>query len=403
MPTTPPTRDSAPRAGTDASWAGAARFLEGRVPPGLRVVAPSGFQPLLGPLAEPDPAALPDWAVVAVAAPGTVPPRLVRRLLAETTPVYANEGYVVFARRPTFGLANMRDTVPVRRLAETAAAEEASAAPAGPTLLEASTPKASAPPEAAMVPTALSASPGIPRGGLSPEALAQQVPVPPARSLPPPSVVLPSPEPVTTPAAPPQPPAEPAPPAAEPAAPPTDEAWGTLPARVAALLAPAAGLRVAAIGPAARRLAEAALPPSAVLAAAGEGSPEGAFDAVLLLPQPGTAGPETALAARLLRPGGRVLAVAENAESLGRRLAAALGRAPGPPGLPAAALRGAVHAAGLAPLRLDGHALDPWRATSDAPPEGLAPQDPAAALLEEAGEAAGPRHAAWLLFLAAKA
>ncbi|WP_159348470.1 hypothetical protein [Roseomonas harenae] len=69
-------------------------------------------------------------------------------------------------------------------------------------------------------------------------------------------------------------------------------------------------------------------------------------------------------------------------------------------GISAAALRGALHAAELLPLRLEGHSLDTWRATADAPPAGLAADDAASALLEEAGEAAGPRHAAWLLCLA---
>jgi len=443
MPNVTSPRDSASETGAGTAWAGAARFLEGRVSPGLRAVGPEAFRALLGPLSEPDPAVLPDWAVVPVLPPRPVPASLVRRLLAEATPVFANDGYVVFARRPTFGLPDLRDTGPVRRLAETSLTDDeperapappratggpALGPPSGPTLLEASTPKAAAPPEAAMTPIDTRPAPGIPRGSLTPEALALQVPVPLAQPKATAPIILPPLE------APGQPRAEPALPAAPPAppvpipapavpppsiqvaeppaprsAPPADETApppprGTLPDRVAALLAheAGAGLRVATIGPDARRLAEAALPAPAILTPAAEDSPEGGFDAVLLLPGPGAAGPEMTLAARLLRPGGHALAVAENAGSLGRRLAAALGRPPGPPGLRASALRGAAHAAGLVPLRLDGHLLDPWRATADAPPEGLAPHDPASALLEEAGAAAGPRHAAWLLLLSRK-
>jgi hypothetical protein len=178
-------------------------------------------------------------------------------------------------------------------------------------------------------------------------------------------------------------------------------AWGALPARVAALLGDCAGRRVG-VGPDAAGLARASLPPSALQSDLAPALPDGVLDAALLHPTQDSLADELAEAARALRPGGLALVVAENAESLGRRLAAALGRPAGPPGLAAAAIRGALHAAGLVPLRLDGHSLDAWRATADTPPPGLAPHEPAAALLEEAGGAAGPRHAAWILLLARK-
>lgn len=450
MPQTPSADDPA----ADPAWAGTARFLEGRVPPGLRIVAPDSFASLLGTPAEPDPAILPDWAVV----PATdgPPVALIRRLLAETTPVYANDGYVVFARRPTFGLADMRSAGPVRALAERAASDPpprpsppaatpvlAAAtvpppppAPA-PSFLEASPPRAIRTPEAAMTPIQAPRAADIPRSTLPPEALALQVLAP--RPEPAVEPQRPAPPPLPAAAAPAIPPRAPQPDAARPAAPeaprPAEAAssvlkvsrpappvaappvapelpppvrtvgggtgWGALPARVAALLGDVIGRRVAT-GRDADGLAAASLPSSALLSNLAPGLPDGTFDAALLRPTPDLLAPELAEAARALRPGGLALVVAENAESLGRRLAAALGRPAPPPGLVAATIRGAVHAAGLVPLRLDGHSLDSWRATAEAPPAGLAPSDPAAALLEEAGEAAGPRHAAWILLLARK-
>ncbi|MCR0982112.1 hypothetical protein [Roseomonas populi] len=468
MSQTHPADDSA-----EPAWAGAARFLEGRIPPGGRVIAPESFARLAGALSAPDPENIPDWAVIRTATAGSLPPGLLRRLLAETTPVFANEGYVVFARRPTFGLADMRNAPAVRALAD-GAALGAPFTPPGPTLLEASQPKASAPPEAGMVPIAPPRAPDIPRANLPPEALALQVPAPapradrPAFPLPrpftapePPPGFAPPQQPAAAPPEPPRlfpvpaaantppvprlfavPPAQPvvppepasfAPPAAppEPAsllAPPPAPAWpvppperatpevppasapaatlpsgtaprGTLPARVAALLGTGAGRRVALLGADARGLA-AALDPAALVSDA-EGQPDACFDLLLLAPGEASLAGAAADAARLLRPGGLLLIVAENTESLGRRLAAALGR-PAPAGLSASTIRGALHAAGLVPERLEGHALDTWRATADLPPPGLAPGDPASALLEDAASTMDPRHAAWLLFLARK-
>ncbi|HEY8612218.1 MAG TPA: hypothetical protein VIL69_13090 [Roseomonas sp.] len=404
----------------DPAWTGAARFLEGRVPPGLRVVAPGSFAPVLGALAEPDPAALPDWAVVATGAPNALPHALLRRLLAETTPVYANEGYVVFARRPTFGLADMRNAAPVRALADGTAADLAPSLspPPGPSFLNASLPRATEPPEAAMAPLVPPRAPGIPRATLPPEALALQVPLSAQRAgpaMPPATPPLPRPTVPPLPAAappnvspaleipPPAPPAS-APDLRRPApAPASGTGWGNLPARVTSLLGTGAGLRVVALGAAgAAGLATGSLASSALVSEAADDLPASAFDAALILPASTSIAAELAMATRLLRPGGLALLIAENADSLGRRLTAALGRPAATPGLTATAIRGALHATGLIPLRLEGHSLDAWRATSESPPTGLAPADPAAALLEEVGEAAGPRHAAWLLFLARK-
>jgi hypothetical protein len=407
----------------DPAFTGAARFLEGRIPPGLRVVAPDIFAPLLGTLSAPDAEPLPDWAVVATG--GAQPLPLLRRLLAETTAVYANDGYIVFARRPTFGLADMRNAGPVRALAErvrTAGAETPATPPApqpGPTFLEASVPKADHPPEAAMSPVTPPRAPDIPRAALPPEAMALQIPRPPGMEaapapaaprpvpLPLPAAAPPrlapstaprlAPAPVTAPAVPPEPDAHPA-----PAPEPRTAGWGTLPARVLGLLGPAAGQRVAGFGSAAPGLAAAAFASSALFADGSEPLPASSQDLALLLPGTASLASDLAAAAQALRPGGLALVVAENQESLGRRLAAALGRPGVAPGLTAAAIRGAIQAAGLLPQRLEGHSLDPWRATADTAPPGLDSADPAAALLEEAGEAAGPRHAAWLLFLARK-
>ena len=151
----------------------------------------------------------------------------------------------------------------------------------------------------------------------------------------------------------------------------------------------------------AMEMALASLPPATMLFNGAEELPESCLDAALLLPGD-AAGVEAARLARLLRPGATALVLVENADSLGRRLAQALGRATVPTGTTAEALRGAAHAAGLVPLHLEGYSLDTWRATADAPPHGLGPMDAAAALLEEAGQDAGPRHAAWLILLLRK-
>ncbi|WP_043831324.1 hypothetical protein [Muricoccus aerilatus] len=556
------------------SWAGVTRFLEGRIPPGGKVVAPDALAAVLGPLSPPDPADLPDWAVVSLAEADALPPALLRRLLAETTPVFADDAHVVFARRPTFGLPNLRGAAAVRSLAARPA--DKLPAPKGVGLPTATPPGAGRPafpPALGLPPAAPGHPPGLPLGRpplpaslpprpvpFAPSAPAEErfapepppfpapgveerfetipppfdpppfpapsaeerfVPVPPpfpaptteersqpepppfelpplpspvaeehpasvpvpldaphlaappaaveaaALSAPPP--VLPTaaapaeadrsaphplalepaalPHPVTAAKKPPaiEPPpaptgAEPAAPAVEPVPAPNDPppaptppagpparipaapasppqpalnappskggpGWGGLPLRVGALLGPLHGRRVGAAGAhangTAMALAAASLPPAAMLFSAAGDLPEAALDAALLLAEDAP-GAEAARIARLLRPGGLALLVAENAGSLGRRLAAALGRPVPPGGSTAEALRGAAHAAGLQPLRLEGHLLDAWRATADAPPYGLGPMDAAAALLEEAGQDAGPRHAAWLLLLARK-
>ena len=360
-------------AAPDPDRASLARFLEGRIPPGLRVVAPDSLASLLGELSPPDPAALPDWAVLRVPEAKGFPIALLRRLLTETTPVFANAAFVVFARQPTFGLTNQRNAGPVRILAEQAAGER----PAMPPREEEQAPDEPRP----------RVSPP-PRSGLP---AAERPRLPSAR---PPDAAPPAAGPEAKPAS-----AGASPP---PALRPTPQAvagWGGMPARVAALLGDAAGRRVAALGRGALDLAAASLPPATPVSDGAAGLPEACFDAALVLP-PDAAPAPFAEAARLLRPGGTAIVVAENAGSLGRRLAVALGRAVPPGGASAAALRGAAHAAGLVPIHLEGHSLDTWRATAEAPPPGLDPAEPAAALLEEAGQDAGPRHAAWLILLA---
>jgi hypothetical protein len=448
MPQTTPDIGGTDDVNTDPAWSATARFLEGRVQAGMCVVAPEEFVPVVGPLSSPEPGTPPDWAVVSLQDPDTLPRPLLRLLLAETTPVYANDRYVVFARRPTFGLADMRSSPSVRMLGEYATspvqppaprlpetgqpggAQPPEAAMAPLTVPQApSIPRATLPPEAAMAPLSVPQAPSIPRATLSPEAAMAPLSVPQAPSIPratlppealglslPPRAALPT----SLPPRPTVPPAEPVPPAAfeppagspTPAPPPGTEphlakhptAWGGLPARVAFMLGEGRGERVVTLGGAG--LATAALAASALISEGSEALPELSFDRAILLPQGHEAATDLAtklaLAARLLRSGGTALVVAENAASLGRRLAAALGRPPAPGGITEAAIRGALQAAGLMPLRLEGHSLDAWRATADAPPPGLSDTDPAAALLDEAGEAAGPRHAAWLLFLARK-
>lgn len=395
MPDTSPGGDHA----SNPARTGAARFLEGRIPPGQTVIAPMEFEAVTGPLTPPDPAVLPDWAVVAIAEAGALPGALLGRLLAGTTPVYADEGYVVFARRPTFGLADLRNTAPVRALADAAASGSAPPPLAGPGAAEASAPGSALPPEAAIMPSAPPRAPEIPKAILPPEALALRVPPVRQADAPAPPPMPPGVLEVPRIPVPPTPALKPEPPPSNAAVAPARGAagWGGLPARIALLLGEAAGRRVAAIGHS-QDLAAAALPPSALISTEGSQLPPACFDLAAAEPP----ARQLAEAARLLRPGGLVLAIAENADSLGRRLAAALGRPAATPGLTAAALRGAAQAAGLLPLRLEGHSLDAWRAHSDAPPAGLLPDAPAAALLEEAGEAAGPRHAAWLLLLARK-
>ncbi len=98
-------------------------------------------------------------------------------------------------------------------------------------------------------------------------------------------------------------------------------AWGGLPARIAELLGDCAGRRVAAFG--GTGLAAASLAASALVSDAAQDLPEACFD-VAILTADGSLAADAARAARLLRPGAQVLAVVENADSLGRRLAAAL-------------------------------------------------------------------------------
>lgn len=538
------------------SWAGVTRFLEGRIPPGGKVVAPDALAAVLGPLSPPDPAELPDWAVVSLAEADALPPALLRRLLAETTPVFSDDAHVVFARRPTFGLPNLSGAAAVRSLAARpagnppasrgeglpaaappgagrpafppglghppAAPGHPPAPPLGRPPLPASLPPRpvpfAAPPFAPPAPAEERVSPvpspfdpppfptpgaeervaPVPPPFPAPTAAEPSQPAPPPFGLPPlptpaadehraslpapvdappieaaPAVeeadppilpaatppvaanhsasqprmldsaallppVTPTEEPPTIdalpsavesyPAAPPRepapnnPPTAPNPPAGRPArvhaapapspqpvpeAPPSmgGPGWGGLPLRIGALLGPLQGRRIGAAGVhangTAMALAAASLPPAAMLFSAAGDLPEAALDAALLLAEDAP-GAEATRIASLLRPGGLALLVAENAGSLGRRLAAALGRPVPPGGSTAEALRGAAHAAGLQPLRLEGHSLDTWRATADAAPYGLGPMDAAAALLEEAGQDAGPRHAAWLLLLARK-
>ena len=455
--------------GQDPGLARVGRFLEGRVTRGQTIVAPASLAPLPGDAHRPQGDDLPDWAVVAVDHAGALPGPLLKRLLAETTAVFAEEGHVVFARRPTFGLQDLRDSAAVRSLASPPA-QHPSRPLVAPAMPEARPGRGGSPSEASPLPGPAA---GLPRA-LPPSRAPLPAPSAPGRALPrkdAPSAAPSAPAPVEElsgagpamkPPATPDGPADGAPPSAltvalvpAPAAAPESApapapgldlatanaaptvgvevgqaapspipgadlpagevtygtpslggtGWGGLPARLAALLGPMAGWRVAALGQGAdgtaMDLAAAALPPGAMLFNGVEDLPEGCLDAALLLP--GTAlGAEAARLARLLRPGGVALLVAENAGSLGRRLAAAMGRATVVAGTDATALRGAVHAAGLVPLRLEGHSLDIWRATADAPPRGLGPMDAGAALLEEAGAEAGPRHAAWLLFLARK-
>ena len=101
---------------------------------------------------------------------------------------------------------------------------------------------------------------------------------------------------------------------------------------------------------------------------------------------------------RCLAPSGCLLIVAENAASLGRRLAVAAGR-PVAGGVSLGTLLAALRAAGLRPLHAEGHSLDPWRAWADAAPAHQAAGVGAAAL-DEAGRAAGPDHAAVLIVVA---
>jgi hypothetical protein len=450
----------------DPAWVGAARFLEGRVPGGMRVVAPGSFAGVVGPLAPPRWTALPDWAVVNKGRLEEFQPALLRLLLAQATPVYANEAYVVFARRPTFGLTDQSNSAHVQSLVERVATlgSGPSISPSGtpaPTMIEASIPKANRPPEVGLMPLAHPQAPDTPRGAVLPEALARAAS--PSTAAPAPALPSSTPPPARdrtapTPAAPPPRLEQPAPADAgsgalpravapvpargealapprredpaqpsvqEPNIPPAPSApsrpgasasitmhgtapaqgsgaasshWGGLPARVAALLGDGAGRRVVEFGRGG--LAAASLAASAMVSDGANGLPDDCFDLALLLPDDiASLEHGTAEAARLLQAGGLALVVAENAGSLGRRLAAALGRHP-TGGLAAAEIRDTLRAAGLVPLRLEGFSLDAWRASADAPPSGLAASDPAATWLEAAGRDAGPEHAAKLLFLA---
>ncbi|WP_426957786.1 hypothetical protein [Muricoccus radiodurans] len=401
-------------------------FLSGRIPAGARVATPARIRVLLGDVTPPDASALPDWAVVDRDRPDELPLPLLRQLLAQSTPVYVNEAFVVFARRRTFGLTDQRDTPEIQALAARIAGL-GSAAPLpspAPTLVDASAPASAVPLEApsasdtaarpspsfeeASSPLAAPSSMGIPDAGLlpssrpillPPEALAVPRSVAPPLASPeppsPPCRLTVEPAAVTSPAAPPRPtlPAA-SPPWASGAAPPLPG----LPARVAALLGACPARDTAVIGNGA--LAE-ALPAGATVRPFEPGAPlpAGAFDLVLLAdPGPDDLAAALAETHRLLRAEGVLLVITENADSLGRRLARTVGReARG--GLSAARLRAALRAASFRPVLLEGFSLDTWRAEADTAPPALL-NDTAGALLEQAGRDAGPDHAAQLLLLA---
>ncbi len=433
---------------SDPAWSAAARFLEGRIAPGQRVTAPPAFARLTGPLAPPDAATLPDWAVIHKGELDAVPAPLLRQLMAQSTPVFANDVFVIFARRPTFGLTNQRGSVHVNALVERLASLGAS----DPRPVPPSPPAAGSPPSAApsspppwasapMAPAPPPPSPGAAPGWGGVPSAAPPAPVPgaadtPSWALPPPAGDRPAwasaptgmpratPASRATPAAPPVWPASPAPVATGDAGPPRP--FGGMPPEAAALRggtpsvgderpaptnrsAPVASgtlaTRLAAMlpGPAPRHAAElggGGLATEAFPAATV--SPEGANDAVVLrVTDVGAMGPGIEAGLRRLGPSGHLLVVAENAASLGRRLARGAGR-PTTGGVTLADLLAALRAAGLRPARAEGHSLDAWRAWSDEPPAHQASGDGAAAL-EEAGRDAGPDHAAFLLVAARSA
>ncbi|WP_376090531.1 hypothetical protein ACE7GA_20005 [Roseomonas sp. CCTCC AB2023176] len=319
----------------DPNWAGVARFLEGRIARGQRVTAPIPFERVTGPLSAPDPGAVPDWAVVHKGQLAEYPQPVLGRLASEATPVFANDVFVVFARRPTFGLRSQRSSVHVNALFERLREMglDVTDVPAAPPK-----PLHPAPEPTGALPT------------LPPEALALA-----------------------------------SPPAPRPAIETAPEGLRT---QAAALLALRPEARVAGVG-----------------LAIGLGSAiedPGQADAIVLrVRTPADLGALDRLR-EAGRPAAPVLIVADNARSLGRRLARAAGRA-ATDGVALPELLGALRAAGLRPGRAEGFSLDPWRAAADAPPPDQRPGSPGGDVLDQAGRDAGPDHAALLLVLATQA
>lgn len=102
---------------SDPAWAETAEFIRQRRLPGETVLAPASFGKVLEGCAAALPEeARPDWAVVRKSAmAGLGHPRL-RELALDTTPVFANAEFVVWARQPSFGMVDLRGTPEVRAM-----------------------------------------------------------------------------------------------------------------------------------------------------------------------------------------------------------------------------------------------------------------------------------------------
>lgn len=105
----------------DKTWADTADFLRSRLQPGARLVAPDPFRFVFpravrfAQLRQEVPAGF-EWIVVHKGELGRIPRPFLFALPAAAVPVFANEVFVVYATAPAADLANLADSVHVRAL-----------------------------------------------------------------------------------------------------------------------------------------------------------------------------------------------------------------------------------------------------------------------------------------------
>lgn len=101
----------------DPLWEEAAGFVRQRRLGGERVLAPASFATILdGCVTALPEEETPDWAVVRKSAMAGLGHHRLRDIAWNTTPVFANAEFVVWARRPSFGMVDLRGTPEVRAM-----------------------------------------------------------------------------------------------------------------------------------------------------------------------------------------------------------------------------------------------------------------------------------------------
>lgn len=96
----------------DPLWQETARFLAERAVPEDRILAPSTFREALPPFddyAACDPEAEYDWVILHKGRMPALGPKILSELAKNSTPVFANALFIIWARYPSFGLVDLRD------------------------------------------------------------------------------------------------------------------------------------------------------------------------------------------------------------------------------------------------------------------------------------------------------